>query len=70
MHIGEPHQKKCGGKFIKIAEPEGYKKKIEPKRKNEEVVNGKIESFFKKSEKEEVKKENPKKRSKEEAGIT
>jgi hypothetical protein len=39
FHIVPIHQKKCGGTFIKIAEPEGYvdKKKLkEEKSKNRE----------------------------------
>jgi len=34
--IGEEHQKKCGGKYIKIAEPEGYKLKNQPKKVKDE----------------------------------
>ena len=42
--IGPKHQKTCGGQYIKIAEPEGYK--VPKKAKDDQKLNSKLEDFF------------------------
>lgn len=46
--IGEKHEKSCGGKYIKIAEPEGYidKNKKQDKKMIKNENNSTIETFF------------------------
>lgn len=79
IFVGEKHEKTCGGKFHKIAEPEGYVDKTKTSKievPDDNQSNLKIDKFFPKIDNkvQEEEKELPlprknKKRTKEEANI-